>query len=295
MEKFSGSRVNTMLSEQYEIWHVEDKITNEKDIYHYHDHYELHVTLSGEAEFFIEGEVYTLTPGTILLIHSNDLHRIMKQNSDNFERVYIFLTSEFLQKHSTPESDLELAFSSWDKNNHKSKVIKIPLNTLITNLDFILNYNKYDVKQFGSDIEYENRLVTFLVYVNRWLHDFDIVEEVNGKSDPIMNDMLTYVSENLKNELNLETMENRFFLSKFHIIRAFKKHTGMSFYQYVLKKRLLLSKKLLIKHKSVVDIYMECGFLTYTNYLRAFKKEFGITPKEFLKLTEENDKIINKR
>lgn len=285
-----------MLSDQFEIWHVEDKVTNEKDIYHYHDHYEIHVTLAGEAEFFIEGEVYTLVPGTILLIHSNDLHRIMKQNSDYFARVYIFLTSNFLQKHSTRKSNLEKAFITSDKNNHRSKVIKMPKNKLVDQLSFVIDSTDKIAKNlFGADIELENQLVTFIVNINRWLQDLEIVEEVQGKSDPIMDEMLRYVSVHIKDDLNLDLMEKEFYLSKFHIIRSFKKYTGMSFYQYVLKKRLLLSKQLLQKNKNVVDIYMDCGFTTYTNYLRAFKKEFGMTPKEFIQQSEKIQTTIYTR
>ena len=82
--------VNTMLSDQYEIYHVKDNVNNEKTVYHYHDFYEVHATLEGVATFYLDNRQFDIVPGTVLLIHYNDLHRIMKQSTDYFERVYIF-------------------------------------------------------------------------------------------------------------------------------------------------------------------------------------------------------------
>ncbi|MBR7928025.1 helix-turn-helix domain-containing protein [Aerococcaceae bacterium zg-ZUI334] len=285
MTKIRGSRINTMISDQFEIWHVEDEVTNEKAIYHYHDYYEIHATLTGTAEFFIEGEIFTISPGTILLIHSNDLHRILKQNSDYFERVYIFVTPYFLEKHSTILSNLENAFKPSISNNHRSKVIKVSLEVLKEQLHFVTETsNNANKQEFGSEISLENRVVDYIVEINRWVNDQENVEEINGKRDSEMEGMINYVSENLISpSLTLEDMESHFFINKYHIIREFKKYTGLSFYQYVLKRRLLLSKQLLLKNPSAIEVFSECGFASYTNFLRAFKKEFSMTPKEFLK------------
>lgn len=294
MSKISGSRINTMVSDQFEIWHVEDQVTNEKAIYHYHDYYEIHATLSGEAEIFIEGEVFNLEPGTVLLIHSNDLHRILKQNSEYFERVYIFVTSSFLERHSTSVSNLENAFKSISSAVHRSKVIKLPLEVLKEQLSFVTTNLNPSEDRFGADIELENNLVNYIVHINRWILDSELYEKVDRSVDPLMDEMIRFVSENLTHELTLEDMEKQFFLSKYHIIRAFKKRTGLSFYQYVLKKRLLLSKQLLLKNNNIINIYSECGFASYTNYLRAFKKEFDMTPKEFIKKSVFNQHKINR-
>lgn len=77
-KKISGEQVNTMVSDQYEIYHVKDVVSQNKTIYHHHDFYEIHATLKGEATFYLNGRQFTIKAGSVLLIHSNDLHRIVR-------------------------------------------------------------------------------------------------------------------------------------------------------------------------------------------------------------------------
>ena len=48
------------------------------------------------------------------------------------------------------------------------------------------------------------------------------------------------------------------------------------------KKRLIQAKTLLRKGHSIQDIYSICGFQDYTSFFRSFKKEYNITPKQFI-------------
>lgn len=73
------------------------------------------------------------------------------------------------------------------------------------------------------------------------------------------------------------------FVSKYHITREFKKYTGFTFHQYVMKKKLIYAKHLLREYRSSSAVYSKSGFSSYPHFLKAFKREFGITPKEFLK------------
>lgn len=280
--------VNTMLSEHYEIYHVKDNVNNGKTVYHYHDFYEVHATLSGAATFYLDNRQLNLEPGTVLLIHYNDLHRILKQSTDYFERVYVFITPKFLQDRSTEWTNLEACFQP--VGEQRSKVIQMEPSHLHELLQFVDEKPSQEV--YGSDIIYEQKLVDYMMCLNQL-----IVEEVpeNQVLPAIQNerivDMIHFISQNLSHPLTLEEMEQNFFVSKYYITREFKKYTGFTFHQFVLKKKLLYSKQLLKQYKSSSDVYSRCGFNSYSHFLKAFKKEFGITPKEFLKHANENPPI----
>ena len=280
--------VNTMLSEHYEIYHVKDNVNNGKTVYHYHDFYEVHATLAGAATFYLDNRQLNLEPGTVLLIHYNDLHRILKQSTDYFERVYVFITPKFLQDRSTEWTNLEACFQP--VGEQRSKVIQMEPSRLHELLQFVDEKPSQEV--YGSDIIYEQKLVDYMMCLNQL-----IVEEVpeNQVLPAIQNerivDMIHFISQNLSHPLTLEEMEQNFFVSKYYITREFKKYTGFTFHQFVLKKKLLYSKQLLKQYKSSSDVYSRCGFNSYSHFLKAFKKEFGITPKEFLKHANENPPI----
>ncbi|WP_143344033.1 helix-turn-helix domain-containing protein, partial [Enterococcus faecalis] len=104
--------------------------------------------------------------------------------------------------------------------------------------------------------------------------------------------MITYISQNLDQPLTLEQMEKNFFVTKYYVTREFKKHTGFTFHQFVLKKKLLYAKQLLKEYRSASDVYLKCGFKSYPHFLKSFKKEFSMTPKEFL-VQHKNNQIIH--
>lgn len=275
---------NTMISDRFELFHVADYVQPTKTTFHYHDHYEIHCTLSGIATFFLDGSEYTLTPGTVLLIHYNDLHRIVNQSSTFFERVYLFVTPRFLQSRSTPTSNLEACFKSM---GGASRVLKLDVDTL---RDYLKPLDQSPAKTFGADILFENHLLNFLIFLNQVVLSQDaIATPKNTIKNKTIRDLIEYINDHLDGDLTLDTIAETFFTNKYYISREFKKQTGFTFHTYVLKKRLLFSKQLLRQFESASEVYRQCGFNSYTHFLRCFKQEFHLTPKEFLAKEKQVD------
>ena len=87
-----------------------------------------------------------------------------------------------------------------------------------------------------------------------------------------------------------ERLEKEFFISKYHISREFKRQTGITVHQYIVKAKLDLCKRLLEKGYPMTEIYKICGLGNYNNLFRAFKREFGITPGEYVRQFQERQK-----
>ena len=99
---------------------------------------------------------------------------------------------------------------------------------------------------------------------------------------------ITYINQHLTADLSLETVAKALFMSPYSLSRTFKKETGVAFHAYVVKKRLLKSKEILRKTRSATATFEACGFNSYTHFLRCFKQEFQLTPKEFLQEEAQN-------
>ena len=54
-------------------------------------------------------------------------------------------------------------------------------------------------------------------------------------------------------------------------------------YQYIMKKRLTVARNMLTLGTPVTTACIECGFNDYSNFLKAFKREFGCNPSNFIK------------
>ena len=93
-----------------------------------------------------------------------------------------------------------------------------------------------------------------------------------------------YIDEHLSEDLSLERLAAELFVSKYHIAHVFKDEIGMSIHQYISKKRLARCREALLGDVPVTKVYLLFGFHDYSSFYRAFKKEYGISPKDFKEL-----------
>lgn len=248
--------------------------------FHSHDFYELYLFLNGSAVYTVENGDYELMSGDIILIPPNHLHRVeITDKSLLYERFVFWLNPNYLNKLSTPKTKLEKVFLDCGKSKNYlvrdtkfSKVIKQKLIDL---------HKSKESNDFGNDIEIQIIIKSLLLELSRYL----ISQTYTSKAPTInkmVNDTIKYINENINKPLSLDMLSRDLYISKYYLARLFKKNTGTSPHQFIIKKRLALSKNLLAKGISIKEACVQVGFGDYTHYFRAFKKEFGITPKQYL-------------
>ncbi|WP_027633678.1 helix-turn-helix domain-containing protein [Clostridium hydrogeniformans] len=97
-----------------------------------------------------------------------------------------------------------------------------------------------------------------------------------------INTVIDYIDENIKCDLKTKDISELVNYSDSHIQRKFKEFTGISVMEYIKTKKLIFSTKLLIKTNiRICEIALEAGFQYEQSYIRAFKKAYGITPKQY--------------
>lgn len=95
--------------------------------------------------------------------------------------------------------------------------------------------------------------------------------------------VVAYIKENIREQLNLETLAARACMSKAHFSRTFKAELGLAPMEFVLQERLKLARQFLqLGEYQVQEVCYLAGFTSPTYFIRAFKQEYGTTPKNFL-------------
>ena len=142
------------------------------------------------------------------------------------------------------------------------------------------------LNHYGSDIEAEILIKQLLLSVNRFLLPKPNTQNVDYSNQPSLyssevTNAIDYINMNLSKELTLDILAKQTFLNKYYLARLFKEETSSTIYQYIIKKRLLLSKKLIDNKIPIIKVYLLAGFNDYSNFFKSFKNEFGITPKQY--------------
>ena len=93
-----------------------------------------------------------------------------------------------------------------------------------------------------------------------------------------------YVLEHIRERICVEEICRIFFLSKNALYRLFEAEFGMPIGKYILSRRIQLSKEALRNTAApIATVAAECGFPNYNYFIRAFKKQMGVTPLQYRK------------
>ena len=91
-------------------------------------------------------------------------------------------------------------------------------------------------------------------------------------------DMIRYLNEHLTEPVTLDDLSSRFFISKYYMNRAFKKATGTTVMDYLIYKRVVMARQLMLNGFTASDAANETGFGDYSTFYRAYKKVMGCRP-----------------
>ncbi len=98
-----------------------------------------------------------------------------------------------------------------------------------------------------------------------------------------ISECIEFIEENIKSDLTPEVIANQCGYSAFHFSRIFNINKEITLMEYVKKRRLSLAAIDLFKGGRIIDIALDYGFETHNGFSKAFKKEFGFSPKQYIK------------
>ncbi len=184
----------------------------------------------------------------------------------------------YLKELSDDGTDLEQGFSFVP---FKTAVIHPESQESMLIRNIATKLTEMDENAYGHCL-YEKNLVSILLILSlRACVGVDKVHLSHKRKNILMDDIFVYIREHLTEELTLEGLERQFFVSRYHICREFKRLTGQTPHSYIVKARLDLCRRYIAQGKPIREVYQLGGFGGYNHFFRAFKKEYGVTPKGY--------------
>lgn len=269
-----------MLKSSFEIYRYKDP--SPKDVaLHHHEFYEIYFFISGSVLYNIESKSYLLTPGDILLIQPMQLHQpVFDKRSGSYERIVLWLDRNYLEKFNIDGEPLSACFHA-----SRSGYVGLlrPDEHVRQKLQYFLELllQEQESQEYGHTITCMAILSLILSQLCR-LSSQEPLEVEATDSSRVIYEVLEYINENFAEDLSLDTLANRFFISKYHLSREFTRVTGSSVHRYVTQRRLITAKQMMSEGMSTTTVCQHCGFGDYSSFYRAFKTAYQISPREFV-------------
>lgn len=244
-----------------------------------HDEMEIYLSLNHNGSFLVQDTRYPLETGSLIIIRPFEIHYLFSSVKDHTDRYALRFPVGFLEKMSTPETNLKKLFENVPHHIMLSQHDLIKFSSLMEDLIAPVR------PQFWEDIYRTLLLEKFLLAVARKLHDCktDETAEIETRDRTIM-DTITYISAHYLESIHLDDIATHLYVSKSRLCKIFKDHTGISIGDYMTMLRLQKACVLLKENTMMVrDVAAAVGFKSYPHFIRTFTNKIGMSPKKFVR------------
>ena len=270
----ADSRKRGYLLENFRLFHLNSRGGTQVE-YHYHEFCKILLLISGSGGYYVDGQRYRLQSGDIVLLDAHSIHRPELDPDSPYERIILYISPEYLQRHSTGDCNLQSVFSIG-----KGPVLRLTeegrqkIFRMAAALERDLSEDA-----FGREIVSSAQLLRLLVELGRSREQ----PAASGPS-PMMPqsqrivEILRYIDEHISEDLDAESIAKAFFISKYHMMRQFRQETGTTVHLYITQKRLVKARELMDSGMRATEACYRCGWRSYSSFTRAYGKHLGTTP-----------------
>ncbi|WP_077617054.1 AraC family transcriptional regulator [Bacillus sinesaloumensis] len=254
--------------------------------FHSHSGFEIVWLQNGETTYIFEENVFHLTKGQIIFFKSTDFHKVRLRKGVPYERVVILFSEDFLSfKHpifekfthfldSLPSPQYVLTLQPWKEEY---------LQQIVDNLLFEQENEDLWEKESALELYF----LEFLLFIGRDLQssvvqNTPLITNRDSRKGEMLERILKEINIVWNTDWRLDNLAQTLHLNKYYLCHFFKKELGLTIHEYILQRRINEAKKLL--HSTSVPIHQvseKTGFTSPSNFIRSFKKQVNMTPKQF--------------
>ena len=245
---------------------------------HSHTFYELlYCRNSCGAEYLVGSERYRLKRGDLLFIPPGISHRpLLPENmAEPYKRYVLWLSPDFMDYYTslfpyqlpdaqTGASMLRTGGTKWES---------------LVNL-FRTGVEEAEAQADGWEAAVIGNTITLLTQIKRATAD-RIAHTLEAEKPELLDRIMSFVETNYAKSITIADVAKEFFVSSSTVSHLFKQKLGISFYRFVTQRRLIAAKTLIEDGTLLESVAIQIGFGDYSSFYRAFKQEYGISPRKY--------------
>ncbi len=238
---------------------------------HWHNSLEINYMIKGQAKSFINGIEEQLNDDEIQIINIGEVHSYSPQTLNGVHAIVLLIPKDLFKDEYSNIDNIYFEVCNEEIENNIKAIVRRIGDT------YKSNESEFKNTKIKADL-YE------LIYI---LLNYCKKEKSNrvfseNKQIERMSVITSYIKENYKEDISLETLSEIYGVSREHLSRIFKAHVGITFIKYIETVRLYYAHRdLLNTDYSILEIALENGFPNVKSFITAFKNNYGITPNKY--------------
>lgn len=256
---------------------------------HFHTFYELCILLCPHATHFVEGKPYELQTFDIIGIAPNVLHRTQYPVGDPCKRLIIQfnlpkningLSNEYEQLMGLFHRDVPI----FRFDPEMQKKIFSKLNGI---------FQLADKTDSMRDMIIHLKFIEFLtlLFLNQENNKYANQTEMTAMEKKIYS-ITSFIHAHYSEDLSLEFLAQKFYISSCYLSHQFKDVTGFTVTDYIQMTRVRNVQSLLVGTQiPITEAAAACGFSSFSQFNRVFRKHIGLSPSQYRKQHQLLDSI----
>ncbi len=238
------------------------------EVNHCHDFYEITYVVSGSGKYTVEGSDIPLNKRSLMLVRPLAHHSVHADDSNLYESYVLHFSSTALSTEA--RTFLEGLITEEENGRYFAPDMAPEL--------LVSSFERFEVAPDLPEREmcaYSRALLSEIII----LLSAASGEKMTFSDDELGARVVRYLNSNIEKNVSLEKLAKRFFVSKYHLCRAFKKYSGVSVHSYINQKRIMYAKQLITSGETAQSAAYKVGFGDYSAFYRAYVKIVGKSPR----------------
>ena len=229
------------------------------------------------VEYLVGPDRYKLQQGDIILIPPGISHRpiLPEIMTEPYVRDVLWVNAEFL-------ASLEQAFPRSAAADQNRPAMIRTAGTRWEQLGelFQAGVREEERQESGWEAVVVGNTLKILAFLDRAYNDCT-ADRMKAETPMLLDKVTAYIEAHYAEHITIHDIAHKFYISDSSISHQFKQKMGVSIYHYITQRRLISAKNLISKGMALEHVAVQVGFTDYSAFYRAFKQEYGISPRQY--------------